>query len=160
MRRQSDAALSIFFTVLTAYAGYVIAEEVLHVSGVLGAVVSGLYSGWNAHSAFSAGTRLSGVAFWGVMTLGLEALLFVLLGLQVPQAAGELDVATLILPALAVAGCVIAVRLLVTLAPGPGSVGRCASARWSAGQGCAGRSPWPPRWPCRSRCPSAPRSCS
>ncbi len=72
-------ALSIFVTVITAYASYVIGEE-LHVSGVLAAVASGIYSGWNAHAAMDAGTRLSGVAFWGVMLLGLEALLFVLLG--------------------------------------------------------------------------------
>ena len=38
IRRQSDVALSIFVTVITAYAAYIVAEE-LHVSGVLAAVV-------------------------------------------------------------------------------------------------------------------------
>ena len=84
VRRQTDVTLSIFFTVIIAYASYVIAEE-LHVSGVLAAVVSGIVGGWNAHSSMDAGTRLSGLAFWQVLTFGLEAMLFVLLGLQVPS---------------------------------------------------------------------------
>jgi CPA1 family monovalent cation:H+ antiporter len=115
-RRQSDVALSILFTVLTAYAGYIVAEEV-HVSGVLGAVVSGVYAGWYAHTAMDAGTRLSGIAFWQVMTLGLEAMLFILLGLQAPQVAEEVDVASLALPALGVGLVVIGVRMAVVLVP-------------------------------------------
>ena len=91
--------------------------EELHVSGVLAAVVSGIYSGWNAHSAMDAGTRLSGIAFWGVMVLGLEALLFVLLGLQAPQLADAIDVGALVLPALAVSACVIAVRMAWAMLP-------------------------------------------
>ena len=86
VRRQSDVALSIFITVIVAYGGYVVAEEA-GVSGVLAAVTSGIYAGWNAHRAMDAGTRLSGIAFWRVMTFGLEALLFVLLGLQAPRLA-------------------------------------------------------------------------
>jgi NhaP-type Na+/H+ or K+/H+ antiporter len=35
---------------------------------------------------------VSAVAFWDVLTFGLEALLFVLLGLQVPAVAEQLDV--------------------------------------------------------------------
>ena len=55
IRRQTNEALSIVLSVLTAYAGYIVAEE-LHVSGVLGAVFAGLYSGWYAHTALDAGT--------------------------------------------------------------------------------------------------------
>ena len=40
------------------------------------------------------------------MTFGLEALLFILLGLQAPALADELDVGALALSALAVALCV------------------------------------------------------
>ena len=116
VRRQSDVALSIFITVIVAYGSYVVAEE-LGVSGVLAAVASGIYSGWNAHSAMDGGTRLSGVAFWGVMVFGLEALLFVLLGLQAPRLAEELDIGALALQALAVAATVIAVRMAWTAIP-------------------------------------------
>ncbi len=110
IRRQSDAALSIFMTLIVAYSSYILAEEA-GVSGVLAAVGSGIYSGWNAHSAMDAGTRLSGRAFWGVMIFGLEALLFVLLGLQAPQIADGIDVGEVALQALAVALTVIAVRM-------------------------------------------------
>ena len=159
MRRQSDQALSIFFSVITAYASYILAEE-LHVSGVLAAVASGIFSGWNAHRALDAGTRLSAVAFWGVMIFGLEALLFVLLGLQAPQVADEVDVGSLALQALAVVGAVIAVRMAVTLGlGGGGSRTPCASASRSAGPECAARSRSPRRSRRRARSRSGRRSC-
>jgi len=119
MRRQSDVALSIFATLIVAYGSYIAAEEV-GVSGVLAAVASGVYSGWNAHSAMDAGTRLSANAFWNVMVFGLEALLFVLLGLQAPRLADELDVAELALQALAVALTVIVVRMAWSAIPAGG----------------------------------------
>jgi len=66
LRRLDDTALSIFLTVLFPYGAYVAAEHA-DVSGVLAAVVAGLYLGWFAHDAFQADTRLSAVAFWGVL---------------------------------------------------------------------------------------------
>ena len=117
IRRQTDVALSILISVLAAYAGYIVAEEA-HVSGVLGAVVGGVYSGWHAHETIDAGTRLSAIAFWQVMTLGLEALLFILLGLQAPTLADELDIGSLAGQALVVALAVVAVRMLFVLVPG------------------------------------------
>ena len=116
IRRQSDEALSIFLSVITAYAAYILAEEA-HVSGVLATVAGGMVSGWNAHKFLDASTRLSGIAFWRVMTFGLEALLFILLGLQAPVLADELDVGALALSALAVALCVVAVRMAWMLIP-------------------------------------------
>jgi monovalent cation/hydrogen antiporter len=117
IQRQSDTTLSIFISVLVAYAGYIVAEE-LHVSGVLGAVVSGIYGGWNSYRLIDAGTRLSALAFWRVMTFGLEALLFVMLGLQAPQLTEEIDVGWLAGQAVVVALCVIAVRMAFVMLPG------------------------------------------
>jgi CPA1 family monovalent cation:H+ antiporter len=131
VRRQSDVALSIFITVIVAYGSYIVAEEI-GVSGVLAAVASGIYSGWNAHSAMDAGTRLSGVAFWNVMVFGLEALLFVLLGLQAPRLAEQLDIGALALQALAVAATVIAVRMAWTAIPF-GGIGDSARERIAVG---------------------------
>jgi Na+/H+ antiporter len=117
IRRQSDVSLSIFVTVIVAYSSYIVAEDV-ELSGVLAAVSSGIYSGWNAHSSMDAGTRLSATAFWSVMVFSLEAILFVLLGLQVPILVDEVDVAELALQALAVALTVVAVRMLWAVIPG------------------------------------------
>ena len=132
VRRQSDVVLSIFITVIVAYGSYIVAEEFVGVSGVLAAVASGIYSGWNAHSAMDAGTRLSGIAFWGVMVFGLEALLFVLLGLQAPRLAEQLDIGELALQALAVALAVIAVRMAWTAIPF-GGIGAGARERIAVG---------------------------
>ena len=120
IRRQDDVPLTIFVTLLTAYGAYIFAEEA-HVSGVLAAVVSGLYSGWHAPSAFDAETRLAGTAFWRVLTFGLEAMLFVLLGLQAPVLAEELEITTLAAQAVVVALVVIGVRMAWALLPPVGA---------------------------------------
>jgi Na+/H+ antiporter len=119
IRRQTNEALGILLSVLNAYAGYIVAEEA-HVSGVLGAVTAGLYSGWYAHTALDAGTRLSAIAFWRVMVLGLEAMLFILLGLQAPQLAEELEVGPLVGQAIVVGLVVIGVRMAFALVPQAG----------------------------------------
>src|ERR687897_3066420 len=119
IRKQSNEGLGILLTVLNAYAAYIVAEE-LHLSGVIGTVAAGIYSGWFAHTALDAASRLSGIAFWRVMVLGLEAMLFILLGLQAPQLAEELDVAPLIGQAVVVGLAVIAVRMAVALVPQAG----------------------------------------
>ena len=131
IRRQTDVALSIFVTLLVAYGSYIAAEE-LSASGVLATVAAGIYSGWNAHSYMDGGTRLSGIAFWGVMVFGLEALLFVLLGLQAPQLADELDIGALALQALVVAFTVVAVRMAWAAIPA-GGLGASARERIAVG---------------------------
>jgi Na+/H+ antiporter len=89
LRRQADTALTIFLTVGAAYGAYIAAEEA-GVSGVLAVVTSGLYLGWFAHVAFDADTRLSALSFWAVLVFGLNAMLFTLLGLQLPGLVDEL----------------------------------------------------------------------
>ena len=87
--RLRDPTILITFSVLIPYAVYILAEEVLHVSGILAVVVYGLYQGWRAPRLFpDASTRLQALAFWGVLVFLLEALLFVLLGQQLPSILG------------------------------------------------------------------------
>jgi monovalent cation/hydrogen antiporter len=80
-RRLRDVPLAIFLSVLFAYGAYIGAEEI-GASGVLATVVAGVWIGWRAHEMFDADTRLSAIAFWQVLVFGLNATLFVLLGLQ------------------------------------------------------------------------------
>jgi monovalent cation/hydrogen antiporter len=120
VRRQTDAPLVIFITLLSAYGASIGAEE-LHASGILAAVVAGLYSGWQAPRAMDADTRLTGVGFWRVLVFGLEITLFVLLGLELPTVVDALSrssssVGDLVGPAVAIAGVSIAVRMAVVLA--------------------------------------------
>ena len=78
--------MSVLLTLLAAYASYIAAEEI-HASGILAAAVCGLYSGWHQSEYFDADTRLTASAFWKIMIFGLEALLFILLGLQLESVA-------------------------------------------------------------------------
>ena len=120
LRKLDDRPLSILLSLLFPYAAYVAAEEA-HVSGVLAAVVCGLYLGWFAHETFNADTRLSASAFWEVLVFGLNALLFLLLGLQFPAIvddarAGD-SFGTLLLTALALAAVVVLIRLVGVFLP-------------------------------------------
>ncbi|HEY2637008.1 MAG TPA: cation:proton antiporter, partial [Solirubrobacteraceae bacterium] len=115
MRRLSDAPLVIVITVLTAYGAYIGAEE-LHASGILAAVVAGVYTGWQAPRSNDADTRLTGVAFWAVLVFALEITLFVLLGLQLPVVVDQLrssasSVGELLPAAAAIAAVTLVVRM-------------------------------------------------
>jgi CPA1 family monovalent cation:H+ antiporter len=120
LQRLNDRPLGIMLTVLTSYGAYVAAEE-LGVSGVLAAVVAGLYLGWHQHTAFDADTRLSAIAFWEVLVFALNALVFILLGLQFPaltaQLRDEVALGTATVSGLAIAATLIAVRLAAQFVP-------------------------------------------
>jgi CPA1 family monovalent cation:H+ antiporter len=117
--RLDDTPIVILLSLLTAYGGYVLAEE-LGVSGVLGAVVSGLYGGWHSHETFDADTRLSALAVWRTVVFTLDALLFVLLGLQFPDLVRNAPLDELAPAALAVIGVLILVRFAWLALPDPG----------------------------------------
>ena len=122
IRRQTDAGLSIFLSVLTAYSAYVGAEQA-HVSGVLAAVVAGVFAGYVAPRSLDADIRLNAIAFWGVLVFGLEITLFVLLGLQLPGVVDALNETTsgvgdLIGPIIAIAAASILLRLGFVFAMG------------------------------------------
>ena len=92
LARLRDPSILITFSVLIPYAVYILAEEVLHVSGILAVVTYGLYQGWNSPRLFpNASTRLQTIAFWGVLVFLLEALLFVLLGQQLPSILADIE---------------------------------------------------------------------
>jgi Na+/H+ antiporter len=136
VRRQSDPGLAIVLTLLTAYGAYIGAEE-LHVSGILAAVVAGLYGGWRSPRSLDADVRLSAIAFWQVLVYGLEITLFVLLGLQLPEIVDTLNesssgVSELLLPAAALAATSIAVRLAFVFAIG-GDAGETPGQRFAIG---------------------------
>jgi Na+/H+ antiporter len=84
IRRLDDAPLAILLSVLMAYVAFAVAEQV-EASGVLAVVAGGLYLGWRSHEIFDADLRLNAVAFWRVLVFALNAILFVLVGLQFPD---------------------------------------------------------------------------
>ncbi len=113
-----EPLIEITVTLLTPFLAYTIAEQLLHVSGILAVVASGLYLGHKATEDVAPSTRLQAYGFWAVLTFVLESLLFVLIGLQFPAAVEELEgeTTTLLIAAAAVAGVVIAIRMVTALA--------------------------------------------
>jgi NhaP-type Na+/H+ or K+/H+ antiporter len=109
-----DPSIFIALSLLTAYAVYVLAEEVLHVSGVLAVVSYGLYRGWRDPRIFpDASTRMRNISFWGVLIFLLESMLFVLIGQQLPsilEGLGEYRVAEVLLYGVLVYGTLVVAR--------------------------------------------------
>jgi Na+/H+ antiporter len=112
-RRLDDPVVEIVVSVFTGYAAYLPAE-LLDVSGVLAAVTTGLYVGWRAPQLATAPTRLLGFSFWEVLVYLANAVLFILVGLQLrpilEQLAGT-SVAVLLAQGALVSGVVVGVRL-------------------------------------------------
>jgi monovalent cation/hydrogen antiporter len=115
-RRIDDIPVEITISLLSGYAGYVPAEAV-HASGVLAAVTVGIVLGWKAPYISTASMRLQGYAVWEILVFLLNALLFVLIGLQLPLILDGLSgesTGDLLLWCAAVSLVVIVTRLLWT----------------------------------------------
>lgn len=80
-RRIDDPPIEVAIAVLSGYLAYLPAVAV-GVSGVLAAVTIGVYMGWYTPELTTERTRLSGDAFWELFVFLVNALLFVLVGLQ------------------------------------------------------------------------------
>jgi CPA1 family monovalent cation:H+ antiporter len=112
-RRIEDPPVEIVLSVVTGYAAYLPADR-LGTSGVLAAVTAGLFVGWRAPELASPSTRLLGFSFWEVLVYLLNAVLFVLVGLQLhPILTGVSgrSAAVLLGEAALVSAVVIAVRI-------------------------------------------------
>ncbi len=81
--QSSDAMIEVTLSLMTPYAAYLAAEH-LNVSGVLGVVASGLYSGWRDPVRMDAETRQTASGVWSLLLFWLNGIAFVLLGLQFP----------------------------------------------------------------------------
>jgi Na+/H+ antiporter len=111
--RIDDPPTEITISILSGYAAYLPAEE-LGFSGVIAAVTTGLYMAWYAPQLTTPVMRLQGVAVWEIMTFLLNAVLFLLVGLQLPVILDELSgrsAGHLVLWGAMVSVVVIAVRL-------------------------------------------------
>jgi monovalent cation/hydrogen antiporter len=116
-QRVEETEIEITLSLFTPYAAYIAAERV-GVSGVLAAVAIGVYSGWRSTEVLMPETRVKVQAFWGALAFLLDSMLFVLVGLQLPRVLDALApraIGQYLLPALAVAGCVMAVRMVFVL---------------------------------------------
>jgi monovalent cation/hydrogen antiporter len=113
-RRLDFPPAEITISLLTGYFAYLPAD-LLGVSAVIAAVVAGVYLGWHTPELTTAEVRLLGVSTWTIVTFAVNALLFTLIGLQLPLVLDELGsyaTGDLLWWAAAVSLTVIAARFL------------------------------------------------
>lgn len=113
-RRLDDPPVEITISLMTGYFAFLPAE-VLGVSSVLAAVTAGVYLGWHTPELTTAEVRLQGNAVWEIGTFVLNAVLFILIGLQLPAILDNLDGTsgrTLLTYGAAIGATVVAVRIL------------------------------------------------
>jgi CPA1 family monovalent cation:H+ antiporter len=83
MRHVEDIPLGITVSLFLPFAAYLPADAI-GASGVLAAVIAGLYGGWQEATMHPAAFRLSATAVWGMLVFLLNAFLFILVGLEFP----------------------------------------------------------------------------
>lgn len=112
-RRLHNPPIEITLALLSGYLAYIPAE-LLHVSAVLAAVTIGVYMGSRTSELTTAQTRVQGDAVWEIVVFLLNALLFVLVGLQLPVVLDRLSgepTGTLLAYAAIVSATVVLVRI-------------------------------------------------
>jgi monovalent cation/hydrogen antiporter len=113
-RRLDDPPVEITISLLSGYAAYVPADAA-NVSGVVAAVTTGVALGWWAPEITTPLVRQQGATLWSLLTFLLNALLFVLIGLQLPSILDGLSgqsTGFLLGVAAAISAVVIAIRLV------------------------------------------------
>ncbi|HYJ65679.1 MAG TPA: Na+/H+ antiporter, partial [Parafilimonas sp.] len=91
---KDNAIVETSLSLLTPYLAYLLAEQ-LHVSGILAVVTSGILIGWHAREIFSFQTRLQTTIIWDTIIFLLNGIVFILIGLQLPEIVTNLNSSTL-----------------------------------------------------------------
>ncbi|OXA80744.1 sodium/proton antiporter, CPA1 family [Flavobacterium aquidurense] len=91
----TNANVDIVLSLLTPYIIYLAAEEV-HSSGVLAVVSGGLLLANNRHRFLSSRSRIQGINVWESLCFILNGLVFMLIGLDLPQITAGLEGVSLI----------------------------------------------------------------
>jgi Na+/H+ antiporter len=115
-RRVDDAPIEITVSLLTPFVAYLVSEQ-LHASGVLAVVTAGIYLGWRMPELVTFNTRLEGGPVWEMIEFLLNGFVFILIGLELPEAlhalSGEnISIARLVWDALAISAAVILIRMV------------------------------------------------
>jgi CPA1 family monovalent cation:H+ antiporter len=76
--------ITLCMSLMTPYLSYLLADQFLHVSGVLSVVATGLYLGWESPEVLRSDIRLQAQAVWEMVVYLLNGIVFVLIGLQLP----------------------------------------------------------------------------
>ncbi len=109
----NDPEVTVLITLLVPFAAYLPADAI-GVSGVLSTVVAGIYVSRQSPYIFDSQTRLLAVSFWEMVVFLLNAIAFVLIGLQLRTVVGHLDqpLSTVLWIGAVMSAVVIGVRLV------------------------------------------------
>jgi Na+/H+ antiporter len=113
-KRTADTQVNVTISLLTGYAAFVPADAI-GASGILATVTAGIYMGIRGPQILPARTRLQGYFVWDILDFIINAILFVLIGLQLRAIVAGLSgypASTLGGYALAVTGVVVVTRLV------------------------------------------------
>ena len=113
-KRTIDTQVNVTISLLTGYAAFVPADAI-GASGILATVTAGIYMGIRGPQILPARTRLQGYFVWDILDFIINAILFVLIGLQLRAIVAGLSgypASTLGGYALAVTGVVVGTRLV------------------------------------------------
>ncbi|MDX6580560.1 MAG: monovalent cation/hydrogen antiporter, partial [Gaiellales bacterium] len=113
-KRMDNPPAEVTLALLTGYLAYLPAE-LLGASAVLAAVTAGVYLGWHTPELTTPESRLTNDAVWRILQFILNALLFVLVGLQLPaivDSLGTYSWPTLLRDAALVSGAVVLTRII------------------------------------------------
>lgn len=101
-------------TLISPYLMYLTAEH-FHCSGVLAVVSGGLFLSFRSSDIFSYKSRLQGDTFWNVLVFLLNGVVFIMIGLQLPdiiRGIGNYSILNCIYFAVAISLLIIMVRLI------------------------------------------------
>ncbi len=106
-RTFDDPMVEITLTLILAYAAMLVAEGVLHVSGVLAVVTAGLYMSGRGRYRISPEVRHFLEEFWEMLAYMANALIFFLVGAIISTQLGEMGWQTLLITLAAFVGLVV-----------------------------------------------------
>ena len=108
-----DPEVTVLISLLVPFAAYLPAEAI-GVSGVLSTVAAGIYVSRQSPTIFGSRTRLLANSFWEMVVFLLNAVAFVLIGLQLRVVFGQLDqpISTVLWIGVVMSAVVIGVRLV------------------------------------------------
>ncbi len=109
----TTSSIDTAITLISPYLMYITAEH-FHYSGVLAVVCGGLFLSYRSHDIFSYESRLQSQSVWNVIVFLLNGVVFILIGLQLPEVVrglGEYSLHAAILYGIAISVVTILVRI-------------------------------------------------
>ena len=120
---EADAAIEITLSTILAYFSFIIAEHVFHVSGIMAVVAAGLMIGSWGKSKISPSTEKFMEYFWEYLAYLANALIFLMVGMQIDLAAlwASMDLIILVVFGMLISRAAVVFGVVPILGKVPGS---------------------------------------